>query len=159
LSASPNSRLSGRLQFGSHADYLQGCAGINVVFRFLIMDQQFIEWMSKFFSNIGWLFSDFTYTNFEFSCWELNKRGAQGGSRDGGGREKMPTPCQSFPILWSVRCGMAAIYSIHSSLGGHSSIPLFRGWPRSSPACGPWSYFAKATRVIGERDKGRSFQQ
>ena len=49
----------------------------------------------------------------------------------------MPTPCQSFPILWSVRHGRAATYPIHSSLGGHSSIPLFRGWPRGSPAWGP----------------------
>ena len=46
----------------------------------------------------------------------------------------MPTPHQSFPILWSVRHGRAAIYPIHSSLGGHSSIPLFRGWSRGSPA-------------------------
>ena len=46
----------------------------------------------------------------------------------------MPTPRQSFPILWSVRHGRAAIYPIHSSLGGHSSIPLFRGWSRGSPA-------------------------
>ena len=44
----------------------------------------------------------------------------------------MPTPRQSFPILWSVRHGRAAIYPIHSSLGGHSSIPLFRGWPRAA---------------------------
>ena len=49
----------------------------------------------------------------------------------------MPTPHQSFPILWSVRHGRAAIYPIHSSLGGHSSIPLFRGWPRGSPTWGP----------------------
>ena len=49
----------------------------------------------------------------------------------------MPTPRQSFPILWSVRHGRAAIYPIHSSLGGHSSIPLFRGWSRGSPAGEP----------------------
>ena len=48
----------------------------------------------------------------------------------------MPTPHQNFPILWSVRHGRAATYPIHSSLGGHSSIPLFRGWPRGSPAWG-----------------------
>jgi hypothetical protein len=42
-------------------------------------------------------------------------------------RKTMPTPHQSFPILWSVRHGRAATYPIHSSLGRHSSIPLFRG--------------------------------
>jgi hypothetical protein len=46
----------------------------------------------------------------------------------------MPTPLQSFPILWSVRHRRAAIYPIHSSLGGHSSIPLIRGWSRGIPA-------------------------
>ena len=46
----------------------------------------------------------------------------------------MPRPHQSFPVLWSVWRGKAAIYTIHSSLGGHSSIPLFRGWSRGSPA-------------------------
>lgn len=54
----------------------------------------------------------------------------------------MPTPRQSFPILWSVRHGRAAIYPIHSSLGGHSSIPLFRGWSRGSPA---WEHPPPAT--------------
>ena len=39
----------------------------------------------------------------------------------------MSTLRQSFPVLWSVRRGKAAIYPIHSSLGGHSSIPHFRG--------------------------------
>ena len=50
----------------------------------------------------------------------------RGGLRKNG-RKKMPTPHQSFPILWSVRCGRAAIYLIYSYLGGHSPIPLFRG--------------------------------
>ena len=49
----------------------------------------------------------------------------------------MPTPHQSFPILWSVRHGRAATYPIHSILGGHSSIPLFRGWSRGRPTWGP----------------------
>jgi hypothetical protein len=93
-------------------------------------------------------------------CWEQNKRGR--GARGALGknrRKKMPTSRKTFPILWSVRCGRAAIYPIHSSLGGHSSIPFFRGWSRGSPAWGPpWSYFAKATRVVGEREEGRSSQ-
>ena len=74
-------------------------------------------------------------------------------------RKKMPTPHQSFPILWSVRHGRAAIYPIHSSLGGHSSIPLFRGWPRGSPAWDPppQSYFPKATTVLGEREEEKKF--
>jgi hypothetical protein len=68
-------------------------------------------------------------------------------------RKKMPTPSQSFPILWSVRHGRAATYPIQSFLGGHFSIPLFRVWPRGSPAWRhPPSYFAKATRVVGERE-------
>ena len=60
----------------------------------------------------------------------------RGGLRKNG-RKKMPTPHQSFPILWSVRCRRTAIYPIHSSLGGYSSIPLFRGWSRGRPTWGP----------------------
>jgi hypothetical protein len=67
-------------------------------------------------------------------CWEQNKRRGAWGALGKNGRKSIPTPRQSFPILWSVRCGRVAIYSIHSSLGGHSSILLFRGWSRSSPA-------------------------
>ena len=40
-------------------------------------------------------------------------------------------------------------------MGIQASDPLFRGWPRGSPTWEPQSYFAKATRVIGERDEGR----
>ena len=65
-------------------------------------------------------------------CWEL--KGGPGEERKGG---KGPHPARVPPILWSVRHGRAAIYPIHSSLGGHSSIPLFRGWSRGSPAWEP----------------------
>ena len=74
-----------------------------------------------------------------YVCLEPNyKRGGGPGGRpqEKWDRKKMPTPCQSFPILWSFRHGRAAIYPIHSFLGGHSSIPLFRGWSRGSPAWG-----------------------
>ena len=65
-----------------------------------------------------------------------NKKGEAQGGREKWDRKKMPTPHQNFPILWSVRHGRAAIYPIHSSLGGHFSVPLFRGWSRVIPAWG-----------------------
>ena len=67
----------------------------------------------------------------------------------------MPTPRQSFPILWSVRHGRAATYPIHSSLGGHSSIPLFRGWSRGSPAWGPPSPGATLLKPPGLWERGK----
>ena len=48
----------------------------------------------------------------------------------------MPTPRQSFPILWSVRRGRAAIYPIHSSLGEHSSIPTLHRVVKGQPCLG-----------------------
>jgi hypothetical protein len=87
----------------------------------------------------------------------------KGGARKWAGRsgigKRCPVPHQSFPILWSVRYGRAATYPIHLSLSGHSSIPLFRGWPRGSPVWNPppTSYFAKATRIVGEREWRKKF--
>jgi hypothetical protein len=72
----------------------------------------------------------------------------------------MPTPRQSFPVLWSVSYGRAATYPIHSSLGGHSSNPTIQGVAKGQPCLGtprPLSYFAKATRVVGEREWGKKF--
>jgi hypothetical protein len=43
-------------------------------------------------------------------------------------------------------------------VGIQASYSLFRGWPRGSPTWDSWSYFAKATRVMGERDEGRGSQ-
>jgi hypothetical protein len=40
-------------------------------------------------------------------------------------------PCPSRVSLFSGQSGMEGL--MHSSLGGHSSIPLFMGWPRGSP--------------------------
>jgi hypothetical protein len=45
--------------------------------------------------------------------------------------------------------------STHPWLGIQASDPIFTGWPRGSSTWGPRSYFAKATRIIGERDEGR----
>jgi hypothetical protein len=69
--------------------------------------------------------------------WSVGNKIKEGGALRKNGRKNMPTPRQSFPILWSVRRGRAAIYPIHSSLGGHSSVPLFRGWSSGSPAWDP----------------------
>ena len=103
--------------------------------------------------------SDMLRSRIATSLWEENFCGnkIKGGPGEEGEGED-PHPARVPPILWSVRHGRAAIYPIHSSLGGHSSIPLFRGWPRGSPTWEPQSYFAKATRVIGERDEGRGSQ-
>jgi hypothetical protein len=64
-----------------------------------------------------------------------------------GGRRNGPHPTRVLPILWSVRHGKAATYPFYSSLGGHSSIPLLRGWPRGTlpgdpraTLLNPWDY-------------------
>ena len=82
------------------------------------------------------------------------KRGAQGKRV-----EEKPTPCQSF--TYSLVCQVwesCHTLSTQPWVGIQASDPLFRGWPRGSPTWEPWSYFAKATRVIGERDEGRGSQ-
>jgi hypothetical protein len=81
-----------------------------------------------------------------------NKKGEAQGGREKWDRKKMPTPHQNFPILWSVRHGRAATYPIHSSLGGHS-YSSGGGQGAALPGDPPtWSYFAKVTRVVGERE-------
>jgi hypothetical protein len=94
------------------------------------------------------------------TCWEQNK-GGPGGLGEVGEGKRSPRLRQSFPILWSVRHGKAATYLIHSSQGGHSSIPLFRGWPRASPAWGPtlpWSYFVSTLGLQERGNRGRGSQ-
>ena len=56
-------------------------------------------------------------------CWEL--KGGPGEERKGGKAHTLP----EFH-LFSGQSGVGGLLStFHSSLGGHSSIPLFRGWP------------------------------
>jgi hypothetical protein len=63
----------------------------------------------------------------------------------GGGREN-PHPTRGLPILWSVRCGRAAIY-----------LPLIPGWafkPLTHSGGGQGAALsAKAPGVIGERER------
>ena len=73
------------------------------------------------------------------------------------GRGKDPQPARVPPILWSVRHGRAANY-LPLIPGWAFLYPTLQGVARGSPTWGPWSYFAKATRVIGERDEGRGSQ-
>jgi hypothetical protein len=70
-----------------------------------------------------------------------------------------PHPTRVLPILWSVRCEKAAIYL--PLIPGWASKPLTHSWggvARGSPTWDSWSYFAKATGVIGERDEGKGSQ-
>jgi hypothetical protein len=52
-----------------------------------------------------------------------------------------------IPPEFSLSSGLSGMgelpYTFHSALGGHSSIPFFRGWPRGSPTWDSWSYLAK----------------
>jgi hypothetical protein len=85
------------------------------------------------------------------SCWKQNKRGGGWGRTEGKDAHTLPEfPYSLVSQAWE---GCYLPYPlIHSSLGGHSSIPLFRGWSRGSPAWGcPRSYFAKATRFVESR--------
>ena len=84
------------------------------------------------------------------ACWEL-KEGPRGR-----GWRKSPHPARVLPILWSVRCGRAAIHFPLSPGWAFKTLThsLVGGQGAALPA-EPWSYFAKATGVIGERDKGR----
>ena len=89
----------------------------------------------------------------ETFLWEL-KRGHWGR----GGREKAHT-LPEFHLFsgLSVMGGLLTIF--HSSLGMHPSLwPSIQGVARGSPTWAPWRYFAKATRVIGEREEVRGTQ-
>jgi hypothetical protein len=68
------------------------------------------------------------------------KRGGPGEEAGGG---KTHTPPEFH--LFSGQSGVGGLpYTFHSTMGGHSFIPLFREWPRGSPTWDSQSYLAKA---------------
>ena len=86
------------------------------------------------------------------TCWELKKSPWE----EGGGK------AHTLPefYLFSGLSGVGGLLStLHISPGEHLSLwPTLQGVARGSPTWGPQSYFAKAIRVIGERDEGRGSQ-
>jgi hypothetical protein len=87
----------------------------------------------------------------------LSVLGTKGGAVQGRGGRGRPTPRQSFTCLFSGLSGIGGLLStFHSSTGGHLSLwPTLQGVARGSPTWDSQSYFAKAIRLMGERDEGR----